>query len=199
MQFLIHIYDEALNMRLFQSAIALLLLSLATVANAATINGSIDFTGEIILNASIPDAVSVSFGAVEANYGNDDLKVMNGAKTGSSLTFQGFKFDPDEVSGKTIWSFNSGQFSFNADEVESVTQNKDPNYLVVVLSGTLSSTDTLYETTPAYFTITTQGTRTTASFSAGATSVPLPAAGWLFGSAMLGLAGIAKRRKTARA
>jgi hypothetical protein len=43
----------------------------------------------------------------------------------------------------------------------------------------------------------TLGTNGTLTFAANASAVPLPAAVWLFGSGLMGLVGVSRRRKAA--
>ena len=53
----------------------------------------------------------------------------------------------------------------------------------------------IYEDTEGVFYLTSQSPFTT--FSASTTGVPVPAAAWLFGSGLVGLAGIARKRRIA--
>ncbi|WP_157726491.1 VPLPA-CTERM sorting domain-containing protein [Imhoffiella purpurea] len=192
-------------MRIFKAAAVLFLISIAGVTNAATIssiNGTVSFSGIMTLNASMLNATSITFSEVYTSNATEDLSEMYLASTSDfpfhdaskALTeFNGFSWNPDDVAGKTIWSYNNDTLKFTATEITQYDQRS--GYLFVAISGTISSIDPKYQSTAGTFTLTTQGDSLEATFSAGSSSVPLPAASWLFGSALLGLAGLARTRR----
>ncbi|TCT19235.1 VPLPA-CTERM sorting domain-containing protein [Thiobaca trueperi] len=188
--------------KIFSSLIGgLALLAVSFGANAATINGQVQITGGMQTIGTYPSATGVNFlygevGSWLPSNATGDLSVMLGATTANGqLQMPSFSFaDP---SGTTIWSFVKGgdNFTFKTDTIDSKQEN---GYLSVTAYGFLSSTNSNYDTTNAIFQFSTQlgKNEVTATFSSGTAVVPLPAAAWLFGSALLGLVGIARRRQS---
>lgn len=94
------------------------------------------------------------------------------------------------VAGDPVWSLNgtpAGSFTLGSGTV-SGTNNLN---LEISAVGTLQLFG--FDPTPGVFNFTSSGI----SFSAETSAVPIPAAAWLLGSGLIGLAAIARRKKAA--
>ncbi len=173
------------------------LLGAACVANAATLDGAINIIGYATVDPALPGATKVVFVSGSAGFGDGDLAVINGASTtDGSLTLNNFTFDPF-TSSTTIWSSTRiGGLTFTLDPTITVAQSATD--LTISGVGTLSATG--YDSSLADFTLTYNKLtkQTVGSFSSSTSVVPIPAAAWLFGSGMIGVASIARRGRKNR-
>lgn len=165
------------------------------VANAAFIDGTLALGGSFtpIDAGSSPVSLGVATGI--------DFTADTGVVVSSSgdLSFApfvtlaamtDFQFNPLSPVGVAVWSV--GGFTFNMDSVAINTQNGTN----LSLSGTGTVSGNGFDPTTGTYEFTAQGTEDTAfSWSSSSlAAVPVPAAVWLFGSGLLGLAGIARRK-----
>jgi len=170
-------------------------------ANAVLINGSVEITGAFVpvdagfSPVGLDAATGIDFtnGFVVASAG--DLSTL---ATGTLASMSDFQFNPFDPNPITLWlafDSNNDPFSF---ALESVTIN---NQTATNLS--LSGTGTIFGA-PAGFDGTSGNWELSANSAAGSSTfswssstvgvVPVPAAVWLFGSGLLGLVGMARRR-----
>lgn len=194
----------------------LALLAISFGANAAAlpfITGTVQFEGRVTLK-TVPGSNPVEINGVDFTRGTvnadpddeglfsaaGDLVVMLGASTGNGkLVLNDFLFTSEN---KVIWAFDDGSsdFKFTADSITH--EITDAGFIGVYARGKLSSSG--FQDTDAEFSFTTQlvgdGFKTyKGSFSTETTVVPLPSAVWLFGSALLGLVGVARHRQSSPA
>ena len=105
-------------------------------------------------------------------------------------TMTDFQFNPLSPANVAVWSV--GGFTFNMSTV--TINNQDATNLSLSGTGTVSGNG--FDATSGTWEYTAQATEDTAfSWSSSSlAAVPVPAAVWLFGSGLLGLIGVARRR-----
>ena len=110
------------------------------------------------------------------------------------MDFNDFVFDP-LVAGTQLWTFTSGgAYSFSMSTINIVSQTANS----ISLEGTGIASIDGFDDTGGDFTLTLNRSGQAFSFSSSASVVvPVPAAVWLFGSGVLGLVGIVRRKKAA--
>jgi len=201
------------SMKITNAVIGALLLISFNNVSAAVINGSIAFStadGASWTPADNTLSTGVSITSLNAdgivfNHGNDasptdDGKVTtafgsySGVAPGTFVDFNDFVFDP-LTSGTPLWTFDFGgstySFSMLSIFIDAQTSN------IIALSGTGIASIDGFEDTHGEFSLTLNNNGEAFSFSSSASAVPVPAAVWLFGSGLLGLAGIARRKNAA--
>lgn len=170
-------------------------------ASAALINGEISLDGGFtpVDNAwaatTLGAATGVDFDG-GAGGGAPDGGVANVAQAtgdlsgalGLTATMADFQFSPLSPSPVTVWSVDG--FSFSMSSVASVFQND--TFLLLSGAGTVSKSG--FDTTAGTWEFSAQTSGNTFSWSSSSAVVPVPAAVWLFGSGLLGLIGIARKK-----
>jgi hypothetical protein len=114
---------------------------------------------------------------------------------GSYVNFYNFVFNPF-TSNTQLWAFSSGgtNYSFSMSTLTIFAQDANS----ITLKGTGIASIDGFDDTNGDYTLTLNSNGPAFSFSSSATAVvPIPAAVWLFGSGLLGLVGIARRKKIA--
>ena len=160
----------------------------STAAVAVTVSGAIDIVGDVTQN-SVGSTDGVEFvpgtGVVLGTAGNFSSIARLTPVELTNITFA----SPGE-----IWSV--GGFTFTADSFTSIDFNDEGGKNFTAF-GTLASAD--YDDTPGTFRFSSQTSGVTASFSSStlAAAVPVPAAGFLLISALIGVGGISARRRKA--
>jgi hypothetical protein len=198
-------------MKFSHALTAALLLIAANNVSAAFIDGDIGFGTAVgafwtpadnLLNtgtATTADADGVVF-----NDGSDVSSFDEGLVTsafgdyvgtlGAFVDFNDFVFDP-LTPGTFLWSFTSGAntYDFSMTTITIVSQTSNS----ISLEGTGTAFITGFDPTGGDFSLTLNQNGQAFSFSSSAGVVPLPPAVWLFGSGLLGMIGIARRKKMA--
>jgi len=188
-------------------------LAIAPRAEAATITGAISFAG-----AANPTGTSGTLNwatATGINFGLDQMVASMPLPSGSyagtegtKVVFNDFTFSPFPAGGvNPLWSFVFGgnTFAFSLTSLTSVSQSGNgPNGSTLILVGSGILTRTGLDPTFGLFNLTAQGFNNmgdpmaTFSFSASNVStqapVPEPASLLLFGSGMLGMVTVLRRR-----
>jgi hypothetical protein len=174
--------------------------STTTYGTSNFISGTVTLEDLLVANTtSTPTILDFSF-----TDGNQILSMANGA----AIVAMEFTTDEDSI---TSWRVElnilpAGPLGVGDITQTIITYNRDAD------AEDTGRTQTVTGTLPAFLFISAQssdpvplssidfGTASTAGGWTGEiASVPLPAAAWLFGSGLLGLAGIARRKKTAPA
>ena len=179
---------------------ALLFAITATSASAASVTGAITFSADFDPTGGtggLDDATGLNFlgddFTVDGVTGSFLAEAISPGDTGS---INDFTFAPFPVGGVTpLWAI--GDFSFDLESVVIIGQGAGA--LGLAGTGTIHY-DGIADYDDTYGTWTFTGNGSSGSlfnFSAGTTVVPLPAAAWLFGSALFGLVAAARRRQTA--
>jgi hypothetical protein len=187
---------ERLAARALVGAVAGVLLPLS-IASAAPIDGTVELSGAFVpvdgsnIATSLDLATGIDFttdGVVVGSSG--DLISLT---FGTLATMTDFQFAPLNPNPVTVWS--AGGFSFSMDSITVVDQNATSLELEgsgVLQGGGLDDTAGVWRLTGQ----TTTGVTFSWS-SSNASAVPVPAALWLFGSGLLGMAGIVRRQQSA--
>lgn len=168
---------------------ALASLGLCLASQAASINGAIRFTsgasGGIILQDSAGNITtnlaaaagiqSWVFPKVDAGDGS-----FINVPTGQAVSLSQPWIFPSSTPLTPLWTIvGFGNFTFNLSS--STIVFRDPSFLQIEGTGTLTGTDTLtntaYDATPATWTFSTQGVATGNRFSWNASTVAIPEPG----------------------
>ena len=173
------------------------LCTVALSANALTITEDIGINGESLLSGGVLTLSSqdIKYGTIDGN----DLSLAPWSATMRSVTV------PMGIgsSVSSLWTITdmATTYNFDLDSVEYFTDTGVAGRArTITFGGVGTLTDGSGNAVAAYFALSTdmrlingswKGTNSTITFSA----VPLPAAGWLFGSALVGV-GALSRRKT---
>jgi hypothetical protein len=186
--------NEFMRIRNFWIGLTFLL---SGAANAALINGSIEITGAFLPVDSGNNQVGLDV-ATGIDFTSDTGVVVDSAG-GLSMayltlaTMTDFQFlpalSPDPV---TVWS--AGGFSFSMNDVtvnNQTTTNLSLSGMGVVSGGAFDATSGTWELTAN----TAEGSSTFSWSSSTVTVIPVPPAVWLFGTGLIGLFGVARRRR----
>jgi hypothetical protein len=169
-----------------------------SLVNAASITGTVELSGAFTpINsgggtATLGAATGIDFKNNLATVvdSSGDLAALTPISTTATMT--DFQFNPLSPSPVTVWS--AGIFAFSLESVAITTQNST----ALVLNGSGTLTGTGFDPTPGTWVLTGQtASGVTFSWSSSNAVVPVPPAVWLFGSGLVGMAGIARRNKVA--
>lgn len=170
-------------------------------ASAVFINGEISLDGGFTpvdatwVGTTLASATGIDFdggGGTAPNGGVASVAQGTGDFSGSvgtnNATMADFQFNPFSPNPVNVWSVDG--FVFSMTSVATVFQGS--TFLLLSGSGTVSKTS--FETTSGTWDFSAQTSGNTFSWSSSSSVVPVPAAVWLFGSGLLGLVGIARRK-----
>ncbi len=166
-----------------------LLFMLSLNANAATINGSFGVTG----------GLSATGGSDLGNVTDISLSYVwgSGISDGdtSDVTFVSENLIAGSVASLTSFAPVSGFLNIEGWSLELTSLNiLDQSSSFLSLAGTGVLTGGGYESTDATWTFSTTSMTSYSMSVASVAVVPVPAAVWLFGSGLIGLIGIARRK-----
>lgn len=182
--------------QLLMLAGGLILLGAFANANAALVTGSIEFGGAASAQGGVNSPTGIIFGMpVFAFGGQGDLSVMDTASNFPSggLTMTNI-LNFGAFTPQTVWQTGSafGDFSFT---LTSMTLTQGINSFALIGSGVITHASGMFDATDATFNLTFNSSgKITGSMSSSVAAVPIPAAGLLFGSALIGFAAVARRR-----
>lgn len=166
-----------------------------SISDSTTTVGDIDFMVEVISSAFSVSGTNFGMQTFSFNY-DTNLTVSNTNIVNLDPSSWGISQDVNAGGGFGKFEFQlAGTGSSRTTLLEfSLTGVSGDSLSSYAIGSTLSpSSGEFFAAHIAGFD-TTNGV-TSAQF-AGSTEVPIPAAAWLFGSALIGLAGIARKRKT---
>lgn len=159
-----------------------------SIVGTISVSGSGSATG----GTGLATATAIDFNpqsvSVNAGQATDDFSGI------TSLTMSDFTFSPF-VSPTQLWVSVGGStiFTFVMDTLAIDLQTAS----VLALSGSGTASATGFDDTNGTWSVTGNSAGTTFSWSSS-TAVPVPAAFWLFGSAVVGLAAVSRRRTTTK-
>jgi hypothetical protein len=190
--------DPLIKSRLLGAVCACVVASgIFTSANAALVNGSLSLSGGFIPVDSVPQPTSLGTATGIAFDGTTTVDQGTGdflASVGNLATMGDFQFSPAlNPNPVDVWMVDG--FTFSMDAVAVDFQNN--TFLLLSGSGTVSAAG--FDDTAGTWVFSAQSAdQTTFSWSSStSTVVPVPAAVWLFGSGLIGLVGLARRKKAA--
>jgi hypothetical protein len=185
-------------MRTQKSLLALASVFIATLVSgqvfAASVQGTLDmgglFTPSPDPGNNLVDATSVQFDSEFVVSATGDFV----GTTSGGLALAYFDFSPqDPLSlNPNPLSWTLGSFTLELTSMEVNTQNAT----LLLLTGTGTLEGAGFDPTPATLSWTGNGPGSLYSWSATVSAVPVPAAVWLFGSGLLGLIGMARRKES---
>jgi hypothetical protein len=175
-----------------RAVIKLILLSTvllgAGAVNAASITGSLGLTGAFAASGGtdLSDATMLNLMTVFSTGGDGDLAVLFG--TGGTVNTSPFSIDPPGAVPNLLemdnWKIDIGTMAV-VDQTASV--------LTLEGSGTVSALiGTEFDPTPMTWSLSANASGSTYSMTISA--IPVPAAVWLFGSGLIGLIAVARRK-----
>jgi hypothetical protein len=187
--------------RLF--VISLFLFFSASNASAAFITGSIGFTGSYQIWDDDTSMTVTDFNIGDTILVSDDTTVTGvvdgsfataGITAGDAVTHNDIPYNPTG-SINDIWSVGGFTMDINTMIVASI-DTIDGNFITLTGDGSISSTNPSLETTPGTWIFSANTLGANLTWSSSSTVVPVPPAVWLFGSGLIGLVGIARRKNS---
>lgn len=166
--------------------VSTLLLGMSS-ANAALITGSMGLTGAFTASGGtdLSDATILDLATAIGTSGTGDIGVTVGFGTVGTITNSPFSFNPSApVPGLlTIggWQVDIATILISDQTVDALT-----------LSGTGSISGHGMDLTPTDWSLSANASGS--SYSMTITAVPVPAAVWLFGTGLIGLIAVARRK-----
>ena len=156
------------------------------VANAALITGEMGLTGAYSTSGGIDfaDDTDISLTSVTGTSGIGDLGVTVGFGTVGAINNGDFSFSPFSPV-TNVFIIGGWQLDLTTLSITDQTDSK----LTMAGTGILSGVG--FENTLASWTYSSQ---VSSSYSMSITAVPVPAAVWLFGSGLIGLVGLARKK-----
>jgi len=165
------------------------------VVNAALVGG-IGITGNYTDDGDLSDDTTLTLNTAMGTSGTGDFTSVyfgleatspnDGSSPGSIFSTSSFSFKPfssvDDVLAIGGWQLDLTSLAI-IDQTSSL--------LTFEGTGFLSNLGNPFESTAATWTFSAQ---TGSSYSMSITAVPLPAAVWLFGSGLIGLVGLARKK-----
>jgi len=162
-------------------------------ADADMITGAVSFAGGFQT-----DTGNLATANAFTSFSNPAV-TLTGAGTGdflplvgnTPLTMVGFSFDPF-TNPTQLWTTVVGPVTFSFDMTTLTITSQDSEQLTIRGLGFANITG--FDPTPGMWILTANQIGNTLSFSSSSGAVPEPASMLLFGSGMIGLAGIIRRR-----
>jgi hypothetical protein len=187
-----HRFNLSSQMNYLKISIGTVILALGMLgsAQASMIKGQLDFAGAATINRE--NGMFTSFDYLYdpfVVYATEDFATSIGHTVNADL-------DPINFLSlslpETLWSVNGFSFSLQSLSINDGT----------TAGGTGIISHALFDDTEGFWSFTTQGNSDTdGTFGFSSTAMPsavtVPAAVWLFGTALIGLVGFGKRRKSA--
>lgn len=157
------------------------------VANAALITGSMGLTGSYSTMGGIDlsDDTILQLGSVTGTSGTGDIGSTVSFGASGSINMVGFSFASFTP---VVDVFTIGGWQLDLTSLTIIDQTSD----ILTLSGSGLLSGNTFDNTGVNWTFSANSSGS--SYSMTVTAVPVPAAIWLFGSGLLGLIGVARRK-----
>jgi len=155
------------------------------IANAALITGGMGVTGSYTA-----DSTTFTFGSASGTSGTDILGTTVGFGTAGTVVEANDTINYDTFSSLAdILEIGGWQF-----DMSTLIVGSESTFDRLKFSGTGLVSGNGYDITDVTWDLSANATGSSYSMSITAAVVPVPAAVWLFGSGLLGLVGIARRK-----
>lgn len=159
-------------------------------ANAAFITGSMGVGGKFSASGGtdLSDATLLTLTTVFSTSGTDTLGTTLEFFESGTVINGSFSISPFTPPQTNLFVIGGWQLDLSSLNIVDQTAS------ILTMEGTGVLSGTGFEDTNAIWTFSAQGTGS--SYSMTITAVPVPAAVWLFGSGLIGLIAIARRKTT---
>jgi hypothetical protein len=154
---------------------------------AASVTGSMGLTGAFTASGGtdLSDATSLDLTTATGTSGSGLIGTTVGFLTSGTINNSPFTFNPSTAVNSLL---TIGGWQVDLSTISIVDQTTS----VLNLAGSGAISGNGYDLTPTQWTLSANATGN--SYSMTVTAVPIPAAIWLFGSGLLGLIGIARKK-----
>ena len=161
------------------------LFATAGISNAASITGNLGVTGTSAASggSDLSDATMLSLTNVIATQATGGIGGFVTAGDTGNVNVSPFTFNPS-TPVPNLFDIGGWQISLGTTTVDGQTATN------LFLSGTGSISGNGFDPTPTNWTLSA----TPGGYSMSIAAVPVPAAVWLFGSGLLGLVAVSRRR-----
>jgi len=167
-------------------------LLLSSTVSAATINGSLGVGGVYAATggSDLSDVSLLTLTNVGATFAVDDIALF--VVGDPAVVANGILNLDSFVAGANFWTVEGFMLDITSLEIDSAPRTES----ALLLSGAGILSGNGYEATIANWTFSTQSltSYSMTATASGIAAIPVPAAAWLFGSGMIGLVGVARRR-----
>lgn len=163
----------------------------SSAANAASVTGEMGLTGGFTYSggSDLSDATILDLTSATGTSGTGDIGSMVTFGTSGTVINSPFTFKPSTAVPNLLtiggWQIDIGTIAIT-----------DQTTSILTLSGTGAISGNGLDLTPTQWTLSADfdEVEMIGSYSMTITAVPVPAAVWLFGSGLIGLIGIARRK-----
>ena len=180
--------------------VILLTAALSPVAQATEITGSIGFNalGVSIVGSDLADATSFT---VTSPFISEDTGTYSGVPLITTVTFNGFQFNPPVSSVTPLWTFNVGAVNYSFDAT-SVSSYYDATLRQWDIGGSGIALATGYSATPGTWNVNLSQSGASIVFDSTSAGAPISTVAdggstvLMLGGGFIGLAGFARKIKS---
>lgn len=184
---MLHHTDRSIVGALFGLALMVSGATGISTVQAASVTGSMGLTGAFSASGGtdLSDATILDLTSATGTSGDGDIGSTVGFGTAGTVNNGSITFNPSTAVDNLL---TIGGWQVDLSTTSIVNQTAD----VLNLAGSGAISGNGFDLTPTQWTLSANATGS--SYSMTVTAVPIPAALWLFGSGLLGLAGIVRKK-----